>query len=81
MSNHHYEKWVLKLLIGIVLIGGGVVFLYFSITHLHAKDRWVLFGLISAITITVGALLLSIATVHKVKSDLIRKQKTRQQSG
>jgi divalent metal cation (Fe/Co/Zn/Cd) transporter len=80
MSNHHYEKWLLKLLVGIVLIGGGVFFLYYSVTHLHTKDRWVLWGLTSAISITIGALLLSSATIHKVKSDLIRKQKMRHQT-
>ena len=81
MSNHHYERWIIKLLIGIILIGGGVIFLYYSITHLHSTERWILLGLIPAVAIMIGALLLSSATIHKVKSDLIKKQKMRQQSG
>jgi uncharacterized membrane protein HdeD (DUF308 family) len=81
MSNHHYERWIIKLLIGFILIAGGVFFLYYSVTHLHTKERWIFLALSSAVPVAVGALLMSSATVHKVKSDLIKKQKMRQQSG
>ncbi len=58
--------------------------MYYSLTYLPAKDakeNWVLFGLIISLSAGIGALLLSSATINKVKSDLIKKQKIRQQSG
>lgn len=81
MANYHYDKWMIKTLLGSVLLGGAVFFMYYSLTHLHAKEKWILFGLISALAVAGGALLLSSAAVNKVKSDLIKKQKMRQQSG
>ena len=79
MSNHHYEKWILKAPLGFLLISGGVFFMYYSLTQLTAdlKDRWVYFGLISAIIIGSGAVILCTAFTHKVKSDLIKKTKMR----
>ena len=81
MSNNHYEKWFLKLPIGFLLIGGGVFFMYYSLTLPEAAENWVIFGLTSGIAIASGALLLSSAAVNKMKSDLIKRQKIRQQTG
>ena len=81
MSNHHYEKWAFKTPLGFILIAGGIVFMYYSISHLQGKEKWVLYGSISGIAIALGAFLLSSAAINKVKSDLIKKQKIRQMSG
>ncbi len=80
MANNHYEKWLIKTPIGFILIAGGIFFMYYSITKLNFREKWELYGFISAIAIAIGVLLLSHAAVHKVKSDLIKKQKIRQQS-
>ena len=55
--------------------------MYYSITQLHVKEEWILYGIISALSVAIGAFLLCDAAVHKMKSDLIKKQKIRQQSG
>ena len=81
MANNHFEKLIIKIISGFVLIAGGIFFMYYSITKLDFKENWVLYGHIASLSIAIGALLLSIAAVHKVKSDLIKKQKIRQQSG
>ena len=81
MSNAHYEKWFLKLPIGFLLIAGGIFFMYYSLTLPKASENWIFFGLISAISVAIGAILLSSAAVNKMKSDLIKKQKIKQQSG
>ena len=79
MANNHFEKWLLKTPLGFILIAGGVFFIFYSITQLNFREKWVLYGIISSLSIAIGALLLSDAAVHRVKSDLIKKQKNRQQ--
>jgi len=79
MSNQHYEKWMYKTFLGFLLIAGGVLFMYYSITQKIEGD-WILYGLISGLAVAGGAYFLSSAAINKVKSDLIRKQKIRQQS-
>lgn len=81
MSNYHYERWLLKIVVSFLLITGSLFFMYYSLTCLKAKENWILFGLISSLSAGIGALVLSSATINKVKSDLIRKQKIKQQSG
>jgi hypothetical protein len=81
MSNYHYERWLLKIIMSFLLIAGSLFFMYYSFTFLKFKENWVLFGLITSLSAGIGALLLSSATINKVKSDLIKKQKVRQQSG
>ena len=81
MSNNHYEKWFLKLPVGFLLIGGGIFFMYYSLTLPEAAENWIIFGLASAISVASGAVILSSAAVNKMKSDLIKRQKIKQQSG
>lgn len=78
MSNSHFEKWLLKTILGFLLIGGGILFMYYSLTH--NRENWLMYGSICSLGVAIGAYLLSGAAVNKVKSDLIKKQKQRQQS-
>jgi hypothetical protein len=87
MANSHFEKWIYKTVLGFLLISGGIFFAYYSIIHRYyaithgGRDNWILYALISSIACGFGAYLLSSAAVNKVKSDLIKKQKFKQQSG
>lgn len=81
MSNNHYEKWFFKIPIGFLLIAGGIFFMYYTLTLPQSGEYWILFGLASAITIGIGAVILSSAAVNKMKSDLIKKQKIKQMEG
>jgi hypothetical protein len=81
MSSSHYEKWFFKLPIGFLLVSGGIFFMYYSLTLPQAAENWIFFGLVSAIPVGIGAILLSSAAVNKMKSDLMKKQKIKQQSG
>ncbi len=81
MSNSHYEKWFIKVPIGFLLVAGGIFFMYYSLRLPEVKDHWITYGLVSAISVALGALLLSSAAINKMKSDLIKKQKIKQQSG
>ncbi len=80
MGNYHFERWLYKTVIGFLLVAGGVLFIYYSLSH-SMRDDWILYGLISAVAVAIGVYLLTSGAVNKVKSDLIKKQKQKQQSG
>ena len=80
MSNYHFERWVYKTVLGFLLVAGAIFFMYYVLTH-QGRENWILFGLISSLGCSIGAYLLSSAAVNKVKADLIKKQKIKQQSG
>jgi len=79
MSNYHFEKWIYKTTLGFLLVVVGIFFMYYSLSHFMRKD-WALYGLICSVGIGIGVYLLSSAAINKVKSDMIKKQKVKQQS-
>lgn len=80
MANYHFDRWIFKTILGCLLIAAGVFFLYYALTHFY-RDNWILYASICSAGVGFGAYLLSSASVNKVKSDLIKKQKMKQQSG
>ena len=80
MGNHHLERWIYKTMTGFLLVAGGIFFMYYSLSHFMRKD-WILYGLICSLAIAIGVYFLCSAAVNKVKSDMIKKQKIKQQSG
>ena len=80
MGNHHLGRWIFKTVTGFFLVVGGIFFMYYSLSHFMRKD-WILYGLICSAGIGIGVYLLSSGAVNKVKSDMIKKQKIKQQSG
>jgi hypothetical protein len=80
MANYHFERWVFKTILGFLLVAGAIFFMYYEITH-EGRDNWVLYSLISSLGGGIGAYFLSNGAVHKVKADMIKKQKVKQQSG
>jgi hypothetical protein len=79
MSNYHFERWIYKTVLGFLLVAGAIFFMYYSITH-EGRDNWLLYGLICSIGGATGVYFLSSAAVNRVKSDMIKKQKMKQQS-
>lgn len=82
MANRHYEKWIIKAPAGFIFTCGGIFFMYYSLTQLtgELKDRWVYYGLASSLIVGIGVTTLCSAFVHKMKSDLIKKQRVKGQS-
>jgi hypothetical protein len=80
MANYHFERWIYKTILGFLLISGAIFFMYYALTH-EGRDNWVWYGLISSLGGGIGAYLLSSGAVNKVKADMIKKQKIKQQSG
>ena len=80
MSNHHFERWIYKTVLGFLLVAGGIFFMYYSLSH-FIRANWILHSLICSLGISIGVYLLSSGAINKVKSDMIKKQKVKQQSG
>jgi len=79
MGNYHFERWIYKTVLGCLLIAGGVFFMYYSLTHF--RENWLIYASICSAAVGIGAYLLSSGSINKVKSDMIKKQKMKQQSG
>ncbi|HEV8282958.1 MAG TPA: hypothetical protein VGQ09_01540 [Chitinophagaceae bacterium] len=77
MPNKHYQKWLLQMPVGFLMVGAGIIVIMYS-ANKRASDEWLLWGIVSAAIITAGLGILGNAYIHKVKSDLIRKQRSRQ---
>ena len=80
MSNYHFERWLYKTVFGFLLVAGGIFFMYYSLSH-FIRANWILHSIICSVGISVGVFLLSSGAINKVKSDMIKKQKVKQQSG
>ena len=78
MSNHE-EKYVSKLLMGFGAIIAGVMAILFACFERTKEDDWYGWGVVASVFICGGVYFLLTAFVHKVKADLIRRQKIRQQ--
>ncbi|TMI97619.1 MAG: hypothetical protein E6H06_01250 [Bacteroidetes bacterium] len=76
MANKHYQKWLFQMPVGFLLVGAGVIVIMYS-ANKRASDEWLVWGLISAAIITIGLGILGNAYIHKIKSDLIRKQRAK----
>jgi uncharacterized membrane protein HdeD (DUF308 family) len=64
--------------LGFILINAGILLIMYS-ANKRASDEWLMWGIVSAAIVTSGLGILGNAYVHKVKSDLIRKQKVKEQ--
>lgn len=79
MSNTHQEKYITKLLFGFAFVTAGILLIFYTAFERARQDDWYLWGVIASVTINIGLYFLLNAFIHKVKSDLIRRQKLRDQ--
>jgi uncharacterized membrane protein HdeD (DUF308 family) len=79
MSNGHQEKYISKLLFGFSLIIGSVFVIVFAAFERTRQDDWYFWGLVASVLMCFGLYLLLSAFVHKMKSDLIKRQRSREQ--
>ena len=78
MSNHE-DKYITKLLVGFSCIIGGVMAIMFACFERTKYDDWYFWGIVASLLICLGVYFTASAFTHKMKSDLIRKQKIRKQ--
>lgn len=75
MSNKHEKKFLINMLIGFILTTSGIsAIIYSAFTDEHKMD-WIFWAAISAVAINAGLLFLGSSLIHKVKADLIRRQR------
>jgi multisubunit Na+/H+ antiporter MnhE subunit len=79
MSNNHGEKYFTKLLFGFGFVTGAIFLWYYSNTVKLWKNDWYFWGLCVAILFNVGFYLFIEAAVHKVKNDMIKRQRQKEQ--
>lgn len=73
----HEDKYISKLLFGFGAIIGGIMAIMYACFERTKYDDWYFWGIVASLLICAGVYLISSAFVHRVKSDLIRKQKMR----
>lgn len=77
MTNRHRQKYIIQLLVGMGLISGAVLVIIYT-SFLESQERqgeWYIWAASAMLLVNGGLFVLGNAFVHKVKSDLIRKQK------
>ena len=79
MPNNHRQKYISRLLIGLALFNVGTLIVFYMFFFKPSQEQLLLFGAAALILLNVGLLGVGSAIVHKVKSDLIRKQKQKDQ--
>jgi hypothetical protein len=79
MTNRHRQKFIIRLLVGLGLISGGILVILYITRLNEVQEEWYIWAAAAIALINSGLFLLGSAFVHKVKSDLIRKQKLKDQ--
>ena len=73
----HADKFLTKLLIGFTLVIASIFVIIFACFERVKYDDWYGWGLLAAVSMCVGLYFLLSAFVHKMKADLLRKQKAK----
>ncbi|HKB43502.1 MAG TPA: hypothetical protein VKC90_03905 [Chitinophagaceae bacterium] len=79
MSNNHQEKYITKLLFGFTFITAGILLILYAAFERTRQEDWYFWGIVASVLVNAGLYFLLTAFVHKVKSDLIKRQKMREQ--
>jgi uncharacterized membrane protein HdeD (DUF308 family) len=79
MPNKHYQKWIIQMPAGFLLLAAGILVIMYS-ANKRASDEWLVWGIISVTIINSALGLLGNALIHKVKSDLMQKRKLKKNS-
>jgi len=79
MSNSHQEKYISKLLFGFAFIIAGIMVILYAAFERTKNEDWYFWGIVVSVLIITGLVFLLNAFVHKVKSDLIKKQRSKEQ--
>lgn len=75
MSNKHVTKFFIKMLIGLLFTTTGISSIVYSSFIKENHHDWIFWAAIPVITINTGLLFMGSAVIHKIKADLIRRQK------
>jgi hypothetical protein len=76
MANKHYQKWVIQMPAGFLLTTGGIVIIMYA-ANKRASEEWLIWAIIAVTIINAGLAILGNAYVHKVKSDFMRRSRSK----
>lgn len=77
MNKKHEKKYTINMLVGFILTTIGIFSINYVAFTNDPKFDWIFWAIVSALVINAGLFFLGSALVHKVKADLIRRQKQR----
>jgi hypothetical protein len=75
----HEDKYISNLLSGFGSVIAGVMVIFYACFERVRYDDWYFWGLAASALLCLGSYLMLQAFVHKIKADLSRRQKMRQQ--
>ncbi len=78
MHDKHRAGYINNLLAGILLISSGLFIIFFAVFKGISREDWFLWALAACILVNTGIFFAGSGFVHKVKSDLIRRQRQRE---
>ncbi|MER3497246.1 MAG: hypothetical protein C4308_00720 [Chitinophagaceae bacterium] len=76
MPNKHYQKWLLQMPAGFLLTTAGIVLIMYA-ANKRASEEWMLWAVVTVAIINSGLAILGNAYIHKVKSDLMRRSRSK----
>lgn len=79
MADKHQDKYVTQLLLAFTFISAGVLLIFYACFERAKTDDWYFWGVLVSILISMGLYFITNACIHKVKSDLIKRQKLKEQ--
>jgi predicted membrane channel-forming protein YqfA (hemolysin III family) len=77
MSTKRERKFIINMLVGLLLTTTGICSILYACLTIRNEKDWISWAIISVVTINAGLLFLGSSIVHKVKADLIRRQRQR----
>jgi len=83
MSNKHEKKFIINMFFGLLFTTAGISSIIYACFTKENEHDWIFWAIVPVITINTGLLFMGSSIIHKVKADLIRrqKQKTRTEKG
>ena len=76
MANRHFKKWLWQFPLGLLLFNLGIGLIAYAIYH-RPGEEWKIWTGVSIVILDVGLAFLGSSLVHKTKSDLIRRERSR----
>jgi len=75
MNKKHEKKYTMNLVIGLILTTIGISTVIYVALEDQPRFDWVFWAIVASMVINGGLFFLGSAMIHKVKADLIRKQR------
>jgi hypothetical protein len=79
MGKPHKQKYFTNLLLGFASVSAGIFLILYASFEKSTVTDWYFWAVIAAAVICLGLFFLLTAIVHKIKADLIKRQKARDQ--